>query len=204
MDWDALPAVEHAFARHDEPVRFEVATLADPVVFRVLTERNYRLIGFENVVAKTLAPSEVAHPAEAMRDFDEWRDVTIGGFLNGDGTGAQGHVVSRAEIEQVFDDVRDAPGYQRYIIRMDGRAVAAASMRIDGDIVVLAGAATLPAFRRRGAQSRLLATRLRDAHAQGARLAVMTCWPGSQSQANAMRQGFSLLYARAVLVQSAR
>ena len=44
-------------------------------------------------------------------------------------------------------------------------AVAAASMRIDGSLAQLTGAATLPAFRRRGLQTALTLHRLADARA---------------------------------------
>jgi GNAT superfamily N-acetyltransferase len=65
----------------------------------------------------------------------------------------------------------------------------------------MAGAATVPAHRRRGIQSALLSTRLADAKAAGCEVAVITTQPGSKSQQNAQRQGFDLLYTRAVLVK---
>lgn len=73
-------------------------------------------------------------------------------------------------------------------------------MSVQQDIAVLAGSATLASHRRQGVQSALLAMRLRDARAAGATLAVITTAPGTQSQANVMRLGFSLVYSRAVLV----
>jgi ribosomal protein S18 acetylase RimI-like enzyme len=72
-------------------------------------------------------------------------------------------------------------------------------MRARGELAQLCGAATLPASRRRGVQSALLRRRLSDAQRAGCRLAVMTTQPGSKSQENAARQGFTLLYARNVL-----
>ena len=50
-------------------------------------------------------------------------------------------------------------------------------------------------------QTALLHTRLARAAAAGCDLAVMTTQPGSKSQQNAERQGFGLLYVRAVLVR---
>jgi GNAT superfamily N-acetyltransferase len=74
-------------------------------------------------------------------------------------------------------------------------------MRLDGDVALLAGAATLPAFRRRGVQRALLRARLADAARAGCARAIVVTQPGTTSQANAQRQGFHLLYARALLVQ---
>lgn len=77
----------------------------------------------------------------------------------------------------------------------------AASLRLDDGLAQLCGAATLPPFRRRGIQAALLRVRLAEARQAGCDLAVVTTQPGSKSQANAMRQGFSVLYARVVLVK---
>jgi GNAT superfamily N-acetyltransferase len=74
-------------------------------------------------------------------------------------------------------------------------------MRIDGALAQMAGAATLPAFRRRGLQTALTLHRLADARAAGCDLAAVTTAPGSKSQENAQRRGFELLYARAILVK---
>ncbi len=65
----------------------------------------------------------------------------------------------------------------------------------------LCGAATLPAHRRRGVQGALLAARLAEAREAGCDVAVVTTQPGSKSQENVQRQGFDLLYTRAILVR---
>ena len=69
-----------------------------------------------------------------------------------------------------------------------------------GSIAQFTGAATLPAHRRRGVQTALLAARLAAA-AAGCDLAVITTAPGTRSQRNAQRQGFDLLYTRAILIK---
>ena len=74
-------------------------------------------------------------------------------------------------------------------------------MRIAEGVAQLTGAATAPAYRRRGVQTALLAVRLADAAAVGCDVAVIVTQPGSKSQQNAQRQGFDLLYTRAVLVK---
>ena len=50
-------------------------------------------------------------------------------------------------------------------------------------------------------QSALLRERLAIAVHRGCDLAVVTTQPGSKSQQNVQRQGFDLLYTRAVLVR---
>jgi ribosomal protein S18 acetylase RimI-like enzyme len=92
-------------------------------------------------------------------------------------------------------------GVVRYAAWRDGIIVGGATMRMVGGVAQLTGAATAPAHRRRGAQTALLSARLADAAAAGCDVAVITTQPGSKSQQNAQRQGFDLLYARAVLVK---
>ena len=71
-------------------------------------------------------------------------------------------------------------------------------------IAQLCGASTLPAERRRGVQSALLARRLDDAGRGGCTVAVVTTQPGSKSQQNVQRQGFDLLYSRNILRREPR
>ena len=78
---------------------------------------------------------------------------------------------------------------------------AVAALRITDGVAQLVGAATAPEFRRQGVQTALLSTRLADAAAAGCDIAVVTTAPGSKSQQNVQRQGFHLLYTRAVLVK---
>ena len=52
-------------------------------------------------------------------------------------------------------------------------------------------------------QGALLAARLEIAADAGCDVAVVITEPGSKSQENVQRQGFELLYARAILVREA-
>lgn len=74
-------------------------------------------------------------------------------------------------------------------------------MRITDNVAQLVGAATAVEHRRRGVRTALLAARLADATAAGCDIAVVTTAPGAKSQQNVQRQGFHLLYTRAVLVK---
>lgn len=199
LDDAALATVEAAWS---EPLRIELATLASPDAAAQLSRRGYHLLGFEAVLVRPLddAPAP-AHDVGADDDA-AWQRVLVDGFAAGDGTGAQVDHYAREAIEQVMRDFARAPGFARYVARIAGEPAGAATMRVDDGIAVLCGAATLPAYRRRGVQAALLAARLRDARAAGCAIAVMTAAPGSLSQHNAMRSGFALGYARAILQRS--
>jgi ribosomal protein S18 acetylase RimI-like enzyme len=94
-------------------------------------------------------------------------------------------------------------GCVRYAALRDGVLAGGATMRLADGVAQLTGAATAPAHRRRGIQTALLAARLADATEAGCDVAVIVTQPGSKSQQNAQRQGFDLLYTRAVLVRHA-
>ncbi|MEP7347030.1 MAG: hypothetical protein ABI877_17295, partial [Gemmatimonadaceae bacterium] len=61
---------------------------------------------------------------------------------------------------------------------------------------LMAGASTVPAARKQGAQLALLEHRLRFAADAGCDLAMMCALPGSASQRNAERHGFRIAYTR--------
>jgi GNAT superfamily N-acetyltransferase len=79
--------------------------------------------------------------------------------------------------------------------------VAAGAVYLNGEYAWLGFGATLPSYRRRGAQSALLARRLSEAAARGARVAVTETGerlPGkpSTSYQNILRAGFEEMYVR--------
>src|SRR6266496_2521871 len=94
-----------------------------------------------------------------------------------------------------------AAGVLRYAALRDGVIAGGASFHMAEGIAQLTGAATAPAHRRRGVQTAMLSARLADAAAAGCDIAVVTTQPGSKSQQNVQRQGFDLLYTRAILVK---
>lgn len=209
-----LDAVEARFAAHECAMQVELSALANPAIAQLLTRRGYVLMNFENVLGRQ-PTSHISsdHRDGAPRDeltvevcgpdqFAEWLDVVVTGFESPDELGVQSHEsFARADLERVFADMAAANGLVHYIARRGGVAAGGASVFIGDGVAHLAGAATLPAHRRRGVQTALLNRRLHDAHHRGCELAVITTQPGSKSQENAQRRGFELLYTRAVLVK---
>jgi len=204
-----LAAVEAEHDRRGQPLQVELSTLGDPAVATLLTTRGYRLVGVENVLGRALppsaafplpAPGEIA--IEPCTDLAAWLDVMVTGFGTPDTQGVAAHEsFDRAVLERVIGDFAAAAGVQLFLARCAGTAAGAGAMRVHGGVAQLCGAATLPAYRRRGVQTALLQHRLAAAAARGAELCAMTTQPGSKSMQNACRQGFALLYARLVLVR---
>ena len=209
IDEPSLDAIEREWRDRGEPLRFELATLADPTLPPLLTARGYRLTGFENVSGRAVGagdgvaevPTGTTVEDVPADDYREWMDVALDAFCAPDGSAPNEEQYPRELLEAVMADFVATPGFTRYLLRVDGVPAGEATMRIDDGIAQLCGAATLPAFRRRGIQSLLFRWRLAMARAAGCDLAVVTTQPGSKSQANAIRQGFSLLYTRAILIK---
>lgn len=84
---------------------------------------------------------------------------------------------------------------------VDGELAGGAGLDIHDGLAVMAGASTLPQFRKRGAQTALLAGRLAWAAQNGCDLAVTITNPGTISQRNSERAGFRIVYTRTKLVR---
>jgi len=81
------------------------------------------------------------------------------------------------------------PAFPVFLLEVDGRAVAMASIFVHGDLAWLGNAYTRPDHRGRGHQSALLRHRLAHAAARGCTDAVADVTPGTTSQRNVERAG---------------
>src|SRR6185312_12228423 len=181
-----LDEVERAFAGRGAAVQAELASLADPALVDMLTQRGYRLAAFENVLGRDLSagsrPVEV--PGIAVRrsgpdELDAWVELVTDAGAHPDTQGIPMEEFPRDVLERAERDSATINGIRRY----------------------LALRHAVPAHRRNGVQTALLAARLADAAAEGCDVAVVTTQPGSKSQQNVQRRGFDLLYTRAVLLK---
>jgi ribosomal protein S18 acetylase RimI-like enzyme len=204
--------IEQELAARNAPVQVEISTLGYPALARMLTERGYALVGFENVLGLALdganPPDAATDPSIAILrtsadDDSAWLEAVLTGFLNPDTyDGPASHESFEADVlRRVYEDMASAVGFERYLARVGGEVAGGASLRIFEGVAQLCGAATLPAYRRRGIQSALLRYRLAESARRGCDVAVVTTTPGSKSQQNVQRAGFELLYARAILVK---
>ncbi len=217
-----LDAVERAFDERAAPVQIELATVAHNSVARLLTERGYRLLGFENVLGLDLQAwagrTAAAGSAPAGRrddpvtvsplnetDTELWLDTVVDGFAHPDdqSAGESHESFPKETLASVMRDMARIEGMHQQLAQRGGVTAGGASLRLHGSVAQLCGAATLPQHRRRGVQSALLDARLALAAAAGCTVAVVTTAPGSKSQQNVQSKGFELLYARAVLVRAA-
>ena len=203
LDLNALLEIENRWRERDEPVRIELSTLTDPAIAGELSDRGYRLRGFENVLARQLddlpdpaAFHDISVDLVGKDDVTAWFDVAVDSFASMDGTGSVADdALSREELARSLGDLLGGMAYNRYLARIDGLPVGEAALHVDDRLALLAGSGTLPAYRGRGVQKALVQRRLHDARDAGCDFAVVVTAPGSRSQDNVMRRGFELLYS---------
>ncbi len=201
-----LSEIESAYAKRNAPVRFELSSLADPSIGEHLTERGYRLRGFEDVLGcapqpDAAAPAPGVHIEESPADdIERWIDTMTTAFMVPDTQGQQSQQeIPREAIEHALRDMVGGPMVTRYLATLNGEVAGAGSLQVHDHVAIFSGAATLQQHRRRGVQSTLLNSRLNAAAQAGCDLGIVTTMPGSTSQQNVVRKGFRLLYTRAVL-----
>jgi hypothetical protein len=207
-DAAALDELERAFASRGAAAQAEVASLADPTLIDMLTERGYRLASFENVLGRQLTTGirPVKVPGIEVRrsgpgEIDAWVELVTDAAVHPDTQGIPMEEFPRDIVERAERDSAAIDGIRRYVALRHDQLAGGASFRIAEGLAQLTGAGTVPAHRRNGVQTALLAARLADAAADGCDVAVVTTQPGSKSQQNVQRRGFDLLYTRAVLLK---
>ena len=205
-----LDEIERRFAARGSRLQAEVSTLADPALHGMLASRGYAPSGFENVLGYPLTgpvhdtPPRIQVSLARPDELPALADAVVDAFAAPDTGGVGGDVIPPSqELREWCLITWSLPGFRAYTARIDGQLAGGGSLRIDGDVAQFSGAGTLPAFRRRGVQSALLRARLADAARAGCEVGVIVTQPASPSQHNAQRAGFSLLYARQLLVKGA-
>ena len=173
----------------------ELSPLADPALFESLGERGYRITEFNNALVRRLGGFEIVLTPRVRRalpgEDDLWAHTLGQGFFE------------KAELTEAEMDIgRDlfrAPGVICYLASVEGEIAAGAALALREGLATLCADGTIPAFRRRGLQSELIAARLNEAAAQGCDLATASTLPGSQSQRNYERLGFQVAYTKLTL-----
>lgn len=206
---EELEAIERAFAAHGSPTQVELAHLAEPEIGVLLTQRGYWLESYENVLGRAIdaaqGPSSMPPGIEVRPsgddEFEDWLRVIAGAAAAPDLAGLPWHDdFPTAIYEQAQRDSR-AAGTLRFAALREGHLAGGAQLNLTDGIAQFIGAGTAPHHRRHGIQAGLLTARLQVAAEAGCDLAIVVTQPGSTSQANVQRQGFDLLYTRAVLVK---
>lgn len=189
-----LDVLEAFFRERSAATMHEASPFIAPETLALLGERGYRPMEFSTVLARHIEIEGAAEGPVTARRIDAGEEATWA-RLSGEGWSSESPELG-SFIEAFGRLITRARGMHCFLAELDGRPVAAAALSLHDDVALLAGASTIPAARRRGAQRALFETRLRFAASLGARLAMVVTQPGSASQRNAERQGFRVCYTR--------
>ena len=188
-----LDTIEHFFRSRGSAVFHEVCPLADIGVHTTLARRGYVPVELSTVLYQPIDVKAQAAPNPALRvrqaDTSEGR---LYGRVAAQGWSEQPEVMPFIDN---FAQLSLACA-TCFFAERDGEPIATAALFMHEGTALLAGASTVPAGRRQGAQNALLDTRLLTAAANGCDLAMMVAAPGSASQRNAERRGFRVAYTR--------
>lgn len=192
-----LEKIENFFKERGAPVFHEVSPLAGLELVALLNERGYRPMEFTSVMYRAISrEGDPAVPrnenirvrAIAEDEGELWAQVTAKGWS---------HLPELSEylleLAPISTQREDSVSF---LAELEGQPIASAAMSLSGGVALLAGACTIPAARKLGAQLALLDYRLRYAAEHGCDLAMMCAQPGSASQRNAERHGFRIAYTR--------
>jgi ribosomal protein S18 acetylase RimI-like enzyme len=197
-EWDAAEAM---YQDSGSPVVVDLCPLADQAFVALLMRRGYSIGSFETVTVREIGADLAVPPAikglqvrvVGADEANVWGRVLDVGFANG------GEPVKFAvDIGAVRAAVPDSI---QLLATIDGVPAGGAGMTVKGKVALMSGAAVLPAFRGRGIQQALTATRLRLARERGASVAKLDVLAGSGSYCNAVRGGFQVAYTRPQLVR---
>jgi len=196
-----LDRMEASFFGRGQSARVVVCPLADPSLIEGLGRRGYRLAGFENLLVLPLGRDDAAtaigsgvevRPIDPS-EVERYAQVVAPNFV------APGESPDEAvEMTAMMLATAHASAFLAFI---DGEPVGGGAVLIHRGLALLAGAATLPRYRRRGVHAALHHARLDFARGAGCDLALQGAEPGSSSQRNAERRGFRVAYTRAIVVR---
>ena len=193
-----MDKLEAFFKERNAPVFHEISPLADVSLLSLLDRRGYRPIELTSVMYRAIEsenrldlPLNPKIKTRIIKEGEEklWAETASMGWA----TVAPGLSDFMFEIGNVSSKTQ---GSLSFLAELGEQPVAAGGLYIHEDIALLAGASTVPAARKLGAQLALLDARLRYAAERGCKIAMMCALPGSQSQRNGEKHGFRIAYTR--------
>jgi GNAT superfamily N-acetyltransferase len=168
----------------------DLCPMADPSVVAFVQGRPYRVIEFNNVLARAIRGDEEFAAAPGVQAISEgeaplWAHVVSRGF-------AEHMPVTDEMLAMMVTSAR----VNQCWVASEAEPVAGAAMNLQNRVAVFSGDACVVTARGKGWQSALIRARLAAAQQQGCDLAMVSVLPGSGSHRNYERAGFELIYMR--------
>ncbi len=197
-------ALERFFGERGQRPLAVVSPLAHPSVLERLGARGWVAESFENVLVRAIAPGEAFALSDGLEVRECFSDEERSLWAQIAAIAFSAPLEPLAEQIALARVVAARPHARLLIAYVEGRPAAVGELSIESGIAWLSADGTLPHLRRRGAQQALQATRLVMAVDAGCELAVTEAIPGTASQRNMERIGFSVAYTRVDLAAPKR
>jgi GNAT superfamily N-acetyltransferase len=199
--------LENFFFGRGADVNVETSPYADASLFLHYAKNGYRATEFTSVLVRrvgeppqsinsgngTIVGTRVGTAGVMIEkavesQLDLWVKTVCAGF-------AEHHAVT-TELLEVMRLFGGASGATLYLAKVDGNVAGGGALFVRDGIAGLFGASTLVEFRRRGVQRELIRARMEAARKAGCEIALTFARPGSISERNILRNGFSVAYTR--------
>jgi GNAT superfamily N-acetyltransferase len=192
---EEMERLEAFYRKRGSPCLLDLCPMADDSVINFVQSRPYRVIEFNNVLARAVQPEEIFDSSSSLRlampdEKRQWSHVVSQGF-------AEYVPVTESQIDLMVAICRDV---QCWFAETD-EPVGGAAMAVQDHAALFFGDAILTGARRKGWQSLLIRERLAAAQKAGCDLAMASVLPGSASHRNYERAGFQLIYMRINLLR---
>lgn len=196
-----IEKVEQFYFQRGAPAQVDVSAYADPSLMEVLGSRGFRILEFNQTLARWIGPDE-RFGAEAggvqirpvrPEEAGSWSGVLAQIFFGDQAADFQGLFTPWA-----------AAGSPMCLAAFDGGQIVAGAGGLivpEHKMAAFFGAGTLPQYRNRGIQSAFMQERLRIAQEAGCDLAITLTMPGTVSQRNVERAGFRIAYTKVVVIK---
>lgn len=192
---EEMERLEQFFRERGSACLIDLCPMADPSVIAFVQSRPYRVIEFNNVLARGIESGEVFAPTPGVRliaraEAPAWARMVSAGFSE-----------YMPVTEEMIATMTAICNISQCWLAGDAPGEAGAAMMIRKRAAILTGDATILPARGKGWQAALIRERLAAAQRQGCDLAMTTVLPGSGSHRNYERAGFQLIYMRVNLIR---
>jgi GNAT superfamily N-acetyltransferase len=187
------------FRSHNAVPRVNVCNLADESLLTELRACGFRLYEFINVLSRDLTlpveederSSGVVVRLAKSDEAESWSKLVAEGFLDG---------APYTEVERQLGLIFFNRATVRcYFAELNGKNVGAGALFTDGNYAALTAMSVMKGYRNRGVQGAAIRARLLEAQRLGCEIAGLFASPGSTSERNAERNGFRLIYTKAIM-----
>ena len=192
---EEMERLEAFYRERGSPCLLDLCPMADDSVISFVQSRPYRVIEFNNVLARPIRPEETFERSSSLRlafpdEKRQWSRVMSQGF-------AEYVPVVESQVDLMAATCRHAQCW----FAGEDEPVGGAAMSVQDRVALFLGDAILTGARRKGWQSLLIRERLAAAQGAGCDLAMVSVLPGSASHRNYERAGFQLIYMRINLLR---